>query len=143
MNTRHSDTQLEHRKAYLQSLQTTSKEFKAARDKIPRGRSKQWYSSGHFWGKNYIVGLILRAEKFRLLDEDELFKLRKHSPQYTGVEFQTGREQNYLPENVKISSFRKDISDVMIRQFEPFFTRFAERFTCPSVGKFGLLEMFD
>jgi len=66
MNTRHSDTQLEHRKAYLQSLQTTSREFKAARDMIPRGvgRSKQWYSSGQFWGKKYIVGLILRAEKF-------------------------------------------------------------------------------
>ena len=85
MNTRHSDNQLEHRKAYLKSLQTTSKEFKAARDKIPRGvgRSNQWCSSGQFWGKNCIVGLILRAEKFRLLDEDELFKLREHSPQYT------------------------------------------------------------
>jgi len=84
LNTRHSDTQLDHRKAYPKSLETKSKEFKAARDKTPRGvgRGKQWYSSGQCWGKNYIVGLILRAEKFRLSDKDELFELRKHSPQY-------------------------------------------------------------
>lgn len=85
MNTRHSDTQLEHRKAYLKSKDVKYEDIKTeARAKIPQGvgRDKQWYSSGQFWGKNYLIGLILRTEKFRVPDEDKLFELRKHSPQY-------------------------------------------------------------
>ena len=84
MNTRHSGGQLEHRKAYLQSLQTKSKEFIAARNKVQRGvgRDKLWYSSGQYWGKPYIIGLILRAEKFRLSDDDPLFAISWRSPQY-------------------------------------------------------------
>lgn len=58
MATRSATARLEQRRAELNKLQTTSREFKAARSVVFRGTGtdKLWYTSGQYWGKAYTIG---------------------------------------------------------------------------------------
>ena len=77
MPTRSLTARLEQRRAELNKLQTTSREFKQARSIVPRGtgRDKLWFQSGQYWGKAYTIGLILRCEGLPIADDDACFEL--------------------------------------------------------------------
>ena len=77
MATRSATARLEQRRAELNKLQTTSREFKSARSVVPRGTGpdKLWFTSGQYWGKAYTIGLILRHEGLPIPNDDPCFSL--------------------------------------------------------------------
>ena len=83
MATRSATARLEQRRAELNKLQTTSREFKSARNVVPRGTGpdKLWFTSGQYWGKAYTIGLILRHEGLPVPDDDPCFSLPAFSKQ--------------------------------------------------------------
>ena len=83
MATRSATARLEQRRAELNKLQTTSREFKLARSVVPRGTGpdKLWFTSGQYWGKAYTIGLILRHEGLPVPDDDPCFSLPGGSKQ--------------------------------------------------------------
>ena len=83
MATRSATARLEQRRAELNKLQSTSQEFKSARNVVPRGTGpdKLWFTSGQYWGKAYIIGLILRHEGLPIPDDDSCFSLLVFSKQ--------------------------------------------------------------
>ena len=76
MPTRSLTARLEQRRTELGKLQTTSQEFKQARNVIPRstGRDKLWFQSGQYWGKDYTIGLILKYEGLPIQPDDPCFQ---------------------------------------------------------------------
>ena len=95
MATRSATARLEQRRAELNKLQTTSQEFKSARNVVPRGtgRDKLWFTSGQYWGKAYVIGLILRHEGLPIPDDDPCFGLPGGSKQKRAWEaMQAGSE---------------------------------------------------
>lgn len=83
MATRSATVRLEQRRAELNKLQTTSRQFKSLRNVIPRGTGpdKLWFTSGQYWGKAYTIGLILRHEGLPIPDDDPCFNLPVFSKQ--------------------------------------------------------------
>ena len=83
MATRSATARLEQRRAELNKLQTTSQEFKSARNVVPRGTGpdKLWFTSGQYWGKAYTIGLILRHEGLPVPDDDPCLSLPGGSKQ--------------------------------------------------------------
>lgn len=101
MATRSATARLEQRRAELNKLQTTSQEFKSARNLVPRGTGpdKLWFTSGQYWGKAYTVGLILRHEGLSIQDDDPCFSLPGGSKQKRVREaMQAGSEAPYVEE---------------------------------------------
>ena len=95
MATRPATVRLEQRRAELNKLQTTSREFKSARNVVPRGTGpdKLWFTSGQYWGKAYTIGLILRHEGLPIPDDDPCFSLPVLSKQKRAWEaMQAGSE---------------------------------------------------
>ena len=95
MATRSATARLEQRRAELNKLQTTSQEFKSARNVVPRGTDpdKSWFTSGQYWGKAYTIGLILRHEGLPVPDDDPCFSLLGGSKQKRAWEaMQAGSE---------------------------------------------------
>ena len=83
MATRSATVRLKQRRADLNKLQTTSQEFKSARNVVPRGTGpdKLWFTSGQYWGKAYTIGLSLRHEGLPVPDNDPCFSLPGGSKQ--------------------------------------------------------------
>ena len=83
MATRSASARLEQRRAELNKLQTTSQEFKSARNVVPRGigPDKLWFTSQRYWGKANTIGLILRHEGLPIPDDDPCFSLPVFSKQ--------------------------------------------------------------
>ena len=81
MATRSATARLEQRRAELNKLQTTSQEFKSARNVVPRGTGPDKLWSGQHWGKAYTIGLILRQEGLPIPDDDPCFSLPSGSKQ--------------------------------------------------------------
>ena len=95
VTTRSATARLEQRRAELNKLQTTSQEFKSARNVVPRGTGldKLWFTSGQYWGKAYTIGLILRHEGLPIPDDDPCFSLPSGSKQKRACEaMQAGSE---------------------------------------------------
>ena len=95
MATRSATARLEQRRAELNKLQTTSQEFKSAKNVVPRGTGpdKLWFTSGQYWGKAYTIGLILRHEGLPVPDDDPCFSLSGGSKQKRAWEaMQAGSE---------------------------------------------------
>ena len=95
MATRSATARLEQRRAELNKLQTTSRDFKSARNVVPRGTGpdKLWFTSGQYRGKAYTIGLILRHEGLPISDDDPCFGLPRGSKQKRAWEaMQAGSE---------------------------------------------------